>query len=139
MKQLGRPSKYKPEYCKELLDHMREGFTLESFAGRIGVCRDTLHEWSNTHEDFSDATKRGKAASQYAWESKLKQSVDDKSVNAVPVLFTLKCRFGFREVSGLELSGPEGKPIETKNLSELPDDQIQARIVALQEKLKESK
>lgn len=27
-----------------------------------------------------------------------------------------------------EISGPDGKPIETKNVSELPDDQLDARI-----------
>lgn len=85
----GRPSKYKPEYTEELLEYFSDhpysvktkrvavgdgefatvdqevpnDFpTLAGFAIKIGVHRDTLHEWSECghYPEFSDAYKRVK-------------------------------------------------------------------------------
>ena len=55
----GRPSLYKPEYCQQVIDHMSKGLPFNSFAGVIGVCIDTLHEWVKTHEEFSFAKRLG--------------------------------------------------------------------------------
>lgn len=40
---------------------MAAGFSYESFAGLIGVCRDTLYHWETIHPIFSDSKKLGKA------------------------------------------------------------------------------
>jgi len=55
----GRPTEYKEEYCRKLVMHMRDGMSFESFAPEVGVNRDTLYEWANKHEEFSDAKKTG--------------------------------------------------------------------------------
>lgn len=55
----GRPSKYKTEYCTQLIEHMRGLNTFETFAADIGVNRDTLYQWCKEHEEFSDAKKTG--------------------------------------------------------------------------------
>lgn len=57
----GQPSKYKPEYNQMVIDHMSEGHSFDSFAGCIGVSRDTVREWCHVHEDFSDAKNIGQA------------------------------------------------------------------------------
>ena len=57
----GAPTKYRPEYCDQLVEFMAKGYTATAFAGHIGVHRDTLNEWSRVHPAFSDAQKRGKA------------------------------------------------------------------------------
>lgn len=83
----GRPTSYKPEYAEELIEYFSEPpyketmktvvtklgdvlevptleatdfKTLAGFAIKIGVCKDTLHEWSKVHPEFSDAYKRAK-------------------------------------------------------------------------------
>jgi hypothetical protein len=38
---------------------MSKGLPFNSFAGVIGVCIDTLHEWVKTHEEFSVAKSIG--------------------------------------------------------------------------------
>lgn len=58
----GRPTKYDPKYCDMLVEHMSEGLSFESFAGVVGVCFDTVHEWAKVHPEFSDAKRRGRAA-----------------------------------------------------------------------------
>lgn len=57
----GRPSKYKPVYCDEVIAVMATGLSLTAFAGDIGVARSTVNEWINEHPEFSDAVKIAKA------------------------------------------------------------------------------
>ena len=94
-KPLGRPTDYKPEYCRMMLDYFdievqkvvdieipdgKGGMskeskavtntypTLERFAFKIGVARQTLHNWANAkkpdgtpvHPDFFDAYTRAR-------------------------------------------------------------------------------
>lgn len=128
----GRPTLYKPEYCTEIIEHMKKGFSMESFAGKIGVCTDSIYAWRDVHEEFSEAIKSGKAASRYWWEDRLVQTVDNpKEMNATSVYFALKCRFGYKETQAVEHSGPDGKPIETVNKSELTDEQLTEKIKLL--------
>jgi hypothetical protein len=83
MSKLGRPSEYRPEYVEQMLEYFGEPpytkdpegkliasdmKTLAGFAIKIGVHRDTLHEWANkkdeagdlAYPDFSDAYRRAK-------------------------------------------------------------------------------
>lgn len=55
----GRPTDYKPEYCEDIIGHMAKGFSLESYAGKIGTHRDTLYEWMKVHQEFSDSVRVG--------------------------------------------------------------------------------
>jgi len=63
---MGRPSKYKPEYCQDIIDYFstpymdQEGHAAPppyfmNFALSIGINMDTLTEWRNKHDDFSAA------------------------------------------------------------------------------------
>jgi len=88
----GRPTKYKPEYCDELMKYFdiephfetpvvttdKKGNivekvtflpvdlpTLAGFARKIGVHRDTINQWSQDHPEFSDAIKKGKECQEY--------------------------------------------------------------------------
>lgn len=65
---VGRPTKYKEEYCQMLIDHMSEGYSFDSFAGIVEVNIDTLYEWAKVHAKFSDAKNIGTAKSMAWWE-----------------------------------------------------------------------
>lgn len=80
-KPVGRPTKYKTQYCEEIVKYFKEMAapieievkgktefidpkkppTLYGFAAQIGVCIDTIHEWGTQHDKFSDAVKESKA------------------------------------------------------------------------------
>ena len=64
----GRPSKYDPRYCEMVIEDMSKGYSLTAFAGLIGVNRDTIHEWTKEHPEFSEAVTRAKAARLRNWE-----------------------------------------------------------------------
>lgn len=59
--EIGRPTKYKPEYCQKLIEHMALGYSYEAFAGKVDVAIDTLYNWEQLFPDFSEAKKEGKA------------------------------------------------------------------------------
>jgi hypothetical protein len=65
---MGRPSKYKSEYCDLLIEHMKKGFGINTFGALVDTCRDTVYEWVNVHPEFSDAYKRGREHYELFWE-----------------------------------------------------------------------
>jgi hypothetical protein len=64
----GRPSKYDTKYDQMLIDHMSEGLSFESFAGVIGMTKDTIYNWLRQYESFADAKKIGTQKSLLFWE-----------------------------------------------------------------------
>lgn len=64
------------------------GYSLTAFAGTIGVCRDTLHEWTREHPEFSDAVKVAKAKRTFTLETKLLNGEIGPHVTAA--IFALK-------------------------------------------------
>jgi hypothetical protein len=88
----GRPTKYDPAYCEQVVEHMATGASLTSFAAEIDVARDTLSEWANVHPEFSAAVKRAKAKCAAWWEKRNR----DGAENGVPpgsntlIIFGLK-------------------------------------------------
>lgn len=57
---IGRPTKYRPEYCQMLIEHMSGGLSFETFAGVVEVNPDSLYEWMKVHKAFSEAAAVGK-------------------------------------------------------------------------------
>lgn len=65
----GRPTEYKEEFCDLIQEHMSKGYSYESFAGLVGVCKQTLYNWSKEHKDFLDASNRARERCRYWWET----------------------------------------------------------------------
>lgn len=104
--EMGRPTKYLPEHCQMLIEHMATGLSFESFAAVAKVDRDTIYNWIEIHPDFSDAKKQAFEESRLFWEKKgieglFSESEYDantkisssKSMNAAVWIFTMKNRF----------------------------------------------
>lgn len=92
---IGRPTKYKPEYCQELVEHMAKGFSFASFAADIDVNQDTLHEWAKVHDEFSDAKKRAFDKCLRFWEDLGVRAAQGlvQNFNAAAWIFNMKNRF----------------------------------------------
>ena len=43
---VGRPSKYKPEYCERVLEMAAEGCSWAEYAAEFGIDRTTLYDWA---------------------------------------------------------------------------------------------
>jgi hypothetical protein len=72
-RQVGQPSKYRPEYCAGVIKCGKTGASLTAFAASIGVGRRTIHNWEQTHEAFADACEIAKAHACAWWETKMRE------------------------------------------------------------------
>ncbi len=86
----GRPSTYDPAYCEMVIEHMREGASLTSFAAEIGVARATLNVWMEAHPEFLDAVHAGKAKCAAWWEKVARANAQNGTGNATLTVFGLK-------------------------------------------------
>ena len=86
---VGRPTKYEPRYCDEIVKFCRDGYSLTAFAGEIGVARSTITEWAERHEEFSVAVSRAKAVACRWWEDKLRKRADGEG-SATAAVFGVK-------------------------------------------------
>lgn len=120
---MGRPTKYKPEYCDMLIKHMAEGYSFESFAGTIDCGRETIYGWERLHEEFSDAKKVGFARNQLFWEKKGHEGLwSDKSAsfNSTVWIFNMKNRHGWRDKTKEEAE--DEKPMAPQVVIKMPDN-----------------
>lgn len=95
----GRPSKYQPNYCEMLIEHMSTGLSYECFAGDLSVSKDTLYEWEKVHPEFSDAKRIGIEKCRKFWEKLGIAGAAGKIKNfsAAAYIFNMKNRFAWRD------------------------------------------
>ena len=107
----GHPTLYKPEYCNSVVEIMGQGFSLTAFAGHIGVCYDTVADWTRRHPEFLQAVKRARANRLRFWEDKLAKCAPGA---AVACIFALKNADAneWRDTSRTEITGANGGPVE---------------------------
>lgn len=106
-------SKYKPEYCEQIIEHMRNGDSAISFAKSIDVCMDTITEWKNKHSEFSAAYKKAKAYCEEHWIKEGQKGMwnhkDGPTLNTGVWAFFMKCRFGWNDRPEIKVSSNEKK------------------------------
>jgi transcriptional regulator with XRE-family HTH domain len=125
--QLGRPSKYQEHFCQMLIEHMSKGLSFESFAGVIGVSRDTVYRWARDIAAFDEAKEIGTSKSLLLWEKIGIDGVWDlteyengkpsfsKRLNTASWIFNMKNRFKWRD------RDPEEQTAEEPEEYERPD------------------
>lgn len=114
---VGRPSKYKPEFCEMLIEHMKTGLSFESFAPTVDVASSQLYEWEKKHPEFQEAKKRAFDWSRLFWEQTGIQGLwGNKLVtfNSTVWIFNMKNRFGWRDVSEVNQTNTEVKRLVIK-------------------------
>lgn len=95
---VGRPSKYKPEYCEKLIAHMADGYTFDTFMPEVS--NDTLFEWLKLHPEFAEAKKAALKHSKKWWLSMGRAGMGGKikGFNATVWIFCMKNMHGWRDV-----------------------------------------
>jgi hypothetical protein len=98
-KRRGRPTKWKDEYCDLLVEHLAEGLSFDSFAGKIGITNETLNAWLKEKPEFSEAKKEGLPQSLLFWETMGRDGCRGfiKDFNTGAWVFNMKNRFGWRD------------------------------------------
>lgn len=106
----GRPSKYDPAYCDEIVAFCEDGASLSSFAASIHVARSTLNEWAEQHPEFSEAVKAAKTKVAAWYDQAARKVAREGGGNATLCIFGLK-NFDpddFRDVQEQKHSGTIG-------------------------------
>ena len=93
-RKMGRPTKYRPEMCEQIVEHMASGLSKFASAAKMGVNMDTLYEWARVHPEFSVAIKQGEQESILFWESLgIKGAAgEQEGFNATAWIFNMKNR-----------------------------------------------
>jgi hypothetical protein len=98
---VGRPTKYKKEYCDMLIGHMKSGLSYETFGASIDVDRATVYNWEKSNPEFLDAKKRAFDQCQLYWEKAgnagLYMGGKDNPFNATVWIFNMKNRFNWMD------------------------------------------
>lgn len=106
---IGRPTKYDPAFCDQIIELGREGASKAEMALRLGINRSTFTEWEANRADFSAAVKEAETLSQGWWEMKGRQATFGgiDGFNATSYIFQMKNRFSsdWRDKRETEHSG----------------------------------
>jgi len=86
----GRPSKYDPAYCDEIVEFCADGSSISSFAAHLGVSRSTITQWGNENPEFSAAVKAAKARVAAFYDRTARKIAVDGGGNATICIFGLK-------------------------------------------------
>lgn len=140
-RKVGRPTKFKPEYCELLIEHMAKGLSFEAFAGRIGVSRRVLFDWEKAHQDFLHAKEIGIEKARIFWEElgikhilNESESVPNvgsssRSLNASVWIFNMKNRFQWRDKQ------PGETDVVVNNYQNQSDEELKKRAAELAEEI----
>lgn len=104
-KEMARPTDYIEEFDQLLIDHMAEGFTFASFAGReeVRCCTDTLYNWCTLFPSFSDAKKIGRAAQLFKDEiTGFELTTGSKTGSAAYHIFKMKNCHGWKDKTEIQ-------------------------------------
>ena len=105
----GRPSKYRSEYCEQLIDFctarvqdwkiIRYPGTFEEFSLEINVNIDTINEWVKVHPEFSVAKKKAKIAQKkfYSMIGRMGMMGQIKGFSPAVWIFWMKACFGYSD------------------------------------------
>jgi hypothetical protein len=98
-KPVGRPLLYDPKLCQEMIDFCAQGYSIEAFAGKIGVNKVTVYDWINKYPEFSNAKNTAQEKCRLFWETLGTHGAAGKlpGFNASAYIFNMKNRFGWRD------------------------------------------
>lgn len=122
---MGRPNKYRKEFCDLLISHMEKGLSFYSFGAVADVTEHTLFDWVERYPDFGEAKRKGELKSLKSWETIGINGMlgKIKGWNPVSWIFVGKCRFrkyGYRDHAPEEEKPKEANKAEAaKALEEL--------------------
>lgn len=118
----GRPTKYKPQYCKEIVAFMSKGNSLVQFAAKIEVSKETVYAWTREISEFSDAFDIARSKCEDFWEKIVAERATTKADgNPGVLIFYMKNRFRWSDGRDKE-EREEEKQTGAKVIVTLPDN-----------------
>lgn len=113
----GRPTKYDPAYCEDVVEMGRKGKSRAVMARELDVAMSTMQDWEERHLEFRAATTRARGLARAWWEEQGRSGIwASGEFNASAYRLQMQNRFPryWRDRKSVEHSGPEGGPIEVE-------------------------
>jgi hypothetical protein len=123
----GRPSKYKPEYCEQVIAFGAEGKSREWVCGKLGIVVRTIINWQEENEEFLHAMEIANLKAQQWWEDAGQNGMLNKSVDGSIYSRSMAARFPktWRDKIETEHSlAPGSKPISENKIIVVPHGQF---------------
>lgn len=105
VREMGRPTKYKPEMCETVIELMKEGASQQEVLAALDISNDTFYRWKSENQEFSETIKRGIQLSQAWWERKGRISLDDRQFNSTLWYMNMKNRFKWADKQEVKNEG----------------------------------
>jgi len=93
----GRPTTYKPEFCKIIEDGGNEGWHVEEMAHACDCSVSILYEWAKEKPEFLESFTRAKDNSRVWWLKKGRESLDQRDFQSKTYQFIVQAKFGLAE------------------------------------------
>ena len=110
----GRPTKYKPEMCANIVRLMGKGLSKKASCAELGIVEDTLYEWAKVHPEFSESLKKAEHACAQWWEKKGREATDGKIAGFNAAAFVWMTKNVLKWSDRMEHTGEGGGPIKTE-------------------------
>jgi DNA-binding XRE family transcriptional regulator len=123
--ELGRPTKYDPEYVEQVYRLSLLGMTDKELATHFDVDEKTINNWKKNHCDFFQSLKAGKAEADTRVAEALYQQAIGGNVTAAIFWLKNRQREKWRDGKRLELESAGGNH-ELKSIHEISDEELMA-------------
>lgn len=123
-KKAGGPSRYKPEYCEQVVEFMSEGLSFIAFCASIGHHSAVVYRWVDKYPEFKDAKLLAEEKSQLWWEKVSRAGTIGQiaGFNANSCRFNMSNRFPKSFKNKIEHSNDPENPVTWAALVAQSDD-----------------
>ncbi len=113
---VGRPSKYKPEYCDIVLALGKEGYSVAEIAAHFEVDKASLYRWQQEDENFALSMARAKSFEQAWFEREARSNMKNRDFNANLWYRSAASRFrdDYTERKETQLTGANGGAVQVE-------------------------
>jgi hypothetical protein len=109
---IGRPTKYKPEYCNDVVEWGKLGKSKAWICAELEIVDQTHRNWCDVYPDFLEAMKLAELKSQQWWEDCGQNATDGRPFNSPVWVKNVSSRFkDYREKTENTLQNADGSNI----------------------------
>ena len=119
---VGRPTKYRPEFCQLAVEMGAAGKSFAQIATACGVARSNANTWAEQYPDFQAAIAHARDLSMSWWEEQahigIWESPEGAKLNPQLWSRSMAARFpdDYRESKNTQITGPNGGPLQTRTI-----------------------
>ena len=142
---LGRPSKYDPAYCDQVVALGKEGLSRWQICSRLDIGLHNMKAWEGAHEDFRASLEEARLHALAYWEDlahdHIREAPGGIKLNTGLWSRSMAARFPeqYRENSKVEVTGKNDGPIEVDMIHDFSQSLLDDLLAARQADAKPSK